>query len=169
VALFCQTICASWHLKVKVIIKNTIEFKNLVENNKRLLSIDYGANNIGLAISDRNQSISNPYLIIKRKGHKKDIEYILAIIRDLDIGGIILGWPTKPNGDESDICKLIQSFMSKLLLKYDIPIYLQDEFYSSMDAEQILKQLKVPYSKRDSMGDKVAASIILQSFLDQCN
>ena len=131
-----------------------------------LLGLDFGDKTIGIAVSDKSKTIATPIITIKRKGILKDIEKLLSILQEYDVGGIILGLPLSLNGSENERTKKVRKFAQEIIKCKDIKISFQDERYSS---DVIYKELRKNSLSKDKIKkkiDQMAASYILQGFLD---
>lgn len=128
----------------------------------RCLGIDYGRRRIGLALSDPTLLIATPLIIIENRGIKKTMTQILDIIQKNDVKQIVIGLPLHVNGSESEMsCEARQFGAAFTALGF--PVEFVDERYTSFEAESIIGNH--PQSK--NLIDKVAASIILQIYLDE--
>lgn len=134
----------------------------------RLIALDVGTKTIGLAITDDTQSIITPVETIYRKGNKKDIPILLNIFREKKVKGIIVGLPLSFNDKETDCSNFIRRFANNLSLETELPIFFQDEKLSSFEAEDLMLD-KVGFNKTKKVVDKIAASYILESFLNNKN
>lgn len=128
----------------------------------RCLGIDYGRRRIGLALSDPTLLIATPLVIIENRGLKKNLLRIMDIVEKNDVGQIVVGLPLHVNGDESEMSREVRHFGS-MFTALGLPVAFVDERYTSVEAESIIGD--DPKSK--SLVDKVAASIILQMYLDE--
>ncbi|MCM1404197.1 MAG: Holliday junction resolvase RuvX [Prevotella sp.] len=128
----------------------------------RCLGIDYGRRRIGLALSDPTLLIATPLVIIENRGIKKTLMQILDIIQKNDVHQVVVGLPLHTNGDESEMSREARQFGSHIVaLGY--PVEYVDERYTSFEAESIIGNPR----QSKNLIDKVAASIILQLYLDK--
>ncbi len=132
----------------------------------RYMGLDYGNSRIGIAFSDLSGTIASADSIYKRKDEKADIEYLTKLALSKDVRHIVIGLPLNADGTESEMSKSVKDFGQKLFDKSQIEIFYQDERYTSFEAEEYLKEARIPWEKRKALLDKVAAQIILQDFLD---
>ncbi len=132
----------------------------------RYMGLDYGNSRIGIAFSDLSGAIASADSIYKRKDEKADIEYLTKLALSKDVRHIVIGLPLNADGTESEMSKCVKDFGQKLFDKSQIEIFYQDERYTSFEAEEYLKEARIPWEKRKALLDKVAAQIILQDFLD---
>ena len=128
----------------------------------RCLGIDYGRRRIGLALSDPTLLIATPLIIIENRGIKKTVLQIMDIIQKNDVKQIVVGLPLHANGDESEMSAEARRF-GDVFMALGFPVEYVDERYTSYEAESMIGNH--PQSKK--LIDKVAASIILQVYLDE--
>ncbi|MCQ2382670.1 MAG: Holliday junction resolvase RuvX [Clostridia bacterium] len=128
----------------------------------RCLGIDYGRRRIGLALSDPTLLIASPLVIIENRGIKKTVLQILDLIKKNDVGQIVVGLPLHTNGNESEMSHEARQF-GDVFRALGYPVEFVDERYTSFEAEEMIGNH--PQSKK--LIDKVAASIILQMYLDE--
>lgn len=137
--------------------------------NKRVLGIDVGDVRIGVAVSDPGLLISQGLSYIKRIGYSKDIAAIKDIcIKYGDIETIVVGLPLLMSGIEGEQARKTKEFASKLE-ENGFNIIFQDERLSSVSATSVLINNGVRREKRKNFVDQIAATIILQSWLDKYN
>ncbi len=134
----------------------------------RYLGLDLGSTTLGMALSDKTNTIATSYKTIKhQENYDLLIEEISQIVKELEIDGIVLGFPKNMNNTIGEKGNLSIEFKEKLEKKLNIPIYLQDERLSTKSATDMLIQGNVSRKKRKSVVDSIAATIILQTFLDK--
>ena len=103
------------------------EFKTNISNNSRLLGIDPGKKNIGLAICDENKRVATPLKTIKKHKFKDLIKEINEIIKDNQIRGIVIGHPINMDGSFGKSSRSAVDFSKNLSKNVTIPIVLWDE------------------------------------------
>ncbi|MBR2858016.1 Holliday junction resolvase RuvX [bacterium] len=134
----------------------------------RYLGLDLGSKTLGVAISDKMGLIASSYKIIR---HNEDydglVEEIQKIVQDLDIGAIVLGFPKNMNNTVGYKGELSLQFQKKLQDVLSVPIYLQDERLTTKIATDVLIQGNISRKKRKKVVDGIAATVILQSYLDR--
>ncbi len=130
------------------------------------MGIDFGMARIGIALSDDTKFLASPYETYRRKGEEIDIKYLLTLIQEKKVDEIVCGLPMNMQGEEQDIAKLTRAFMDRLKQSIDVNIIFVDERLSSVMAEEMLKETERDWKKRKEKLDSVAASIILQDYLD---
>ena len=128
----------------------------------RCLGIDYGRRRIGLALSDPTLLIATPLVIIENRGIKKTVLQIMDIIQKNDVKQIVVGLPLHANGDESEMSREARQF-GEVFVALGFSVEYVDERYTSFEAESIIGNQR----ESKKLIDKVAASIILQVYLDE--
>ena len=152
-----------------MLIEDINEFFSLIPTKKRVLALDIGTKTIGLSISDFTYKIASSLLTIKRKKFTRDAEELIAIIHESDVGGLVVGLPINMDGSEGAKCQSVRQFVRNFLKIHDIPVAFHDERLSTCAAEGTLLEADMSRQKRKLVIDKVAASYILQPFLDKYN
>jgi len=142
------------------------DFIDQINIAQTLLGLDFGDKTIGIAVSDKSKTIATPIITIKRKGTLKDIEKLLSILQEYDVGGIILGLPLSLNGNENEGTKKVRKFAQEIIKCKNIKIAFQDERYSSDVIYKELRKNSISNKKIKKKIDQMAASYILQGFLD---
>ena len=134
----------------------------------RYLGLDLGTKTIGLAISDKTGLIASSYKVLHHDDNPNScLDDLLNIIKKEQIEALVLGLPKNMNNTLGDRAKATLKFKEFLESNLNIPIYLEDERLTTKSAEAILIKGDTSRKKRKKVIDKVAATIILQSFLDQ--
>ena len=142
------------------------EFKKKIGANSRVLGIDPGKKNIGIAISDDKRLVATPFKTIKKKGHDSALIEISKIIEENNIGGIIIGNPINMDGSFGQSSQSAIDFAKNISKNITIPITMWDERLSSEGAFNLTKGLNTNVSKRIENLDKNAAAFILQGAID---
>ena len=132
----------------------------------RVLGLDLGSKTIGVAISDEFGWTAQALEVIQRKGMIRDIERIKQLIKEYQIGDIVIGLPKNMNGKEGEQAKKVQRFLEELQTKVNLPIKTWDERLSTVMAEKTLLEGDLSRAKRKKIIDKAAAQVILQGYLD---
>lgn len=134
----------------------------------RYLGLDLGSRTLGIAISDATGFIASSYKTIRHnEEYDKLLEEVVNLVKEKNIEGIVLGFPKNMNNTIGPKGELSLEFKEKLEKLIDIPIYLQDERLTTKSATDLLISGNVSRKDRKKVVDSVAATIILQSFLDQ--
>ncbi|MCX7701764.1 MAG: Holliday junction resolvase RuvX [Gemmataceae bacterium] len=132
----------------------------------RLLGVDYGQVRVGLAICDSEQRIASPLTIYKRRDPATDADFFRQLATREEVSGIVVGLPVHMSGDEGGKAKEARAFGEWLAQITGLPVAYWDERFSTLTAEEHLRQAGLSYQRRRERLDKVAAQIILQSYLD---
>lgn len=132
---------------------------------KRLMGLDYGDVRIGIALSDLSQTIASGLETYRCKGLEKDLEYISRLAKENEVECFIVGLPLNMDGTPGERAEKTQNFGKKLEEISNIPVKYVDERLTSVEAEEILISAGVRREKRKELIDKVAATLILESYL----
>ncbi len=132
----------------------------------RILAIDPGEKNIGLAISDPTGSIANPLTVIKHTSRPEDAVAIVKIAQEKAVGLIIIGQNLDDEGTPTFQGRLATRLGGAIRGKSDIPVEFWDESGSTQSARQARIAMDVSRAKRRGHLDEIAATVILQSYLD---
>ncbi|WP_264337837.1 MULTISPECIES: Holliday junction resolvase RuvX [unclassified Wolbachia] len=149
--------------------RNPDEFLKSIPRDKRIMCLDMGEKQIGVAFSDKTQLIATAHSIYYRRNISKDLGYLYRIFKENEAGSIVIGLPFKIDDQETEWCKAIIQFANKIIKKCKINIYLQDESLSTSLATHALKITGISITKSKKIDDKIAACIILQRTLDKIN
>jgi len=145
----------------------TIEkFKKNIDNNSRLLGIDPGKKNIGIAICDENKVVATPLKIIKKNKFQILLKEIQEIIKENNIKGVVIGNPINMDGSFGKASQSATGFAKNLSINITIPIVLWDERLSSEGSFKITRDLGSNVTDRVKKLDKNAAAFILQGAID---
>lgn len=133
----------------------------------KIVCLDIGTVRIGVATSDIMEIIASAYEVYKRKNTDEDAKHIANIITNLNAGEVVIGLPLKMDGSEGQSVEMARDFGDKLSKLISVPIIYQDERLSTVTAEKILIESGVRREKRKGKIDSIAATIILQTYLDK--
>ena len=132
----------------------------------RVMGLDIGTKRIGIALSDPLLITAQPFDTIERIPEKSALEKLEDIIKAYNVNKVVAGLPIMMNGDFGVQAQDCKSFGEKISQKAKIDVIFVDERLTSFQAEEILKSQKAKYTKNKGLVDKIAASIILQEYLD---
>lgn len=134
----------------------------------RYLGLDLGSRTLGVAVSDKTGLIASNYKTIK---HEEEYDRLVLeveeLVKELEIDEIVLGFPKNMNNTIGPKGELSLEFKNKLEEKINIPVVLQDERLSTKSATDMLIEGNVSRKNRKKVVDSVAATIILQNYLDR--
>lgn len=131
----------------------------------RILSIDFGSRRMGLAVSDPLGITAQGLETLERKNKRRDFARLEKIIREYQVAEIVLGNPLRMSGEAGTQSQKVADFAEELRQKFAIPIHLFDERLTSAEANRILRDADLSIQKRAQAVDRMAAVLILQSFL----
>lgn len=133
---------------------------------KRVMGLDVGDKTIGVAVSDPLGLTSQGITTIRRKGIKTDLIELREIIDEYNVEKVVIGLPKNMNNTLGPQGEKVVKFSEKFKKEFDIEIIFQDERLSTVSAERMLISSDVRRDKRKKVIDKVAATFILQTYLD---
>ena len=134
----------------------------------RVMALDVGDVRIGIAVSDLMGIIANPLETYTRKGNLDvDASYVAALAKEKEVTQIVSGLPLGLKGQENEQTAKTREFIDKLREVCGIPIEYLDERFTTLSAERVLIEGNVRRENRKKVIDKVAATIILQNYLDR--
>jgi putative Holliday junction resolvase len=133
----------------------------------RVLGIDLGSKRIGIAASDRSGTIATPLSVLQRSGSlPADYKAIAAIVLEEEAVAIVVGLPLNMDGSEGSAARNARIEAERLTTVVGVPVYVHDERRSTVEADRVLMERKMNAQDRRKVVDKVAAAVILQSWLD---
>ena len=132
----------------------------------RILAIDHGSKRIGIAISDELQMIAQPMEYIPAEPFADFLVRLKQILQEKQVELILVGMPRNMNGSYGPAALKVQDFVATLNRALTVPIKTWDERLTSAQANRYLIEGNVRRDKRKEKVDKMAAAILLQSFLD---
>lgn len=135
----------------------------------RKIAVDLGDVRIGLASSDIMGIIASGSETYYRKGGEIDLDYVAQFAKEKQADTIVIGLPINMDGTEGERAQISREFGEALKSKTDCTIVYVDERLTSKSAERLLISADMRREKRKTVIDKVAAAIILQSYLDKIN
>ena len=142
------------------------ELKDKLDNKARLIGLDIGTKYIGIAICDDRRKIATPFKTLDYINMSRLTADLKDIIEENNIKGIIVGYPINMDGTIGPKAQSSNSLADNLNKDTDLPILLWDERLSTAVVEKMLISADISRNKRKKNIDKLAASYILQGFLD---
>jgi putative Holliday junction resolvase len=131
-----------------------------------LIGFDFGSRRIGVAVGETTTRIASPLGAIEGEANEVRFEAIGRIVEEWHPKGFVVGRPKHSDGSEHEVARLAEKFGRRLEARYNVPVMYVDETLTSAEAEASLKATRTrPGSKADV--DALAATLILQSFLDE--
>jgi putative Holliday junction resolvase len=132
----------------------------------RILGLDMGTKRIGVAMSDELLLTAQGSETIERRSPLADIGRIAALVRDNGVSEVVVGLPLNMNGSEGPKAKEVAAFVGELSKAVDVPIKTWDERLTTAQVERVMLEADISRAKRKKNADKLAAQVILQSYLD---
>ncbi len=135
----------------------------------RMLGLDYGSRTVGVAVSDSLGITAHGVETITRKEENKlrrTLARIEQLIQEYKIEMIVLGYPKNMDDSIGDRAKKTEEFRDMLVRRTGLPVILWDERLTTMEANEILMESGVRRENRKSVIDKIAAVLILRSYMD---
>ena len=133
----------------------------------RILALDVGTKNIGMAICDPLGITAQSLPTIRRKGQtEKDVQFVTDAVKEYAVETIVVGLPKNMNGTEGPSCDMAKEFAAEVEKAVDTPIVFWDESLTSRIAENAMIEADLSRKKRKQKVDSLAAILILQNYLD---
>ena len=128
------------------------------------MGLDIGDKRIGVALSDPQGILASPLTIINCQNEAADIETIIDIVNQHQVGRVIVGLPRSMNGSLGKQAERVTAFVRSLGKQTKIPIEFRDERLSTVSARRLIRDTKKKKVRHD---DAIAAALILQAYLDE--
>jgi putative Holliday junction resolvase len=135
------------------------------EVSRRILSLDFGARNLGLAVSDELGLTAQGLPTYRRSNKRNDFDYLRRLIKQYGVAEIVMGLPLRMSGDEGIQSEKVHVFADELRRKFKLPVHLFDERLTSVEANRVLRESEMSIRRRAEVVDQLAAVLILQAFL----
>lgn len=132
----------------------------------KILALDIGVKRTGVAISDESLTFSFAREVIDMNDKKRWANQIAQMVEDEEIAKIVVGLPLNHHGEAGEDAKRIREYVGILTSRVSVPVIEWDERFTTVQAERTLITADISRKKRKEVIDKVAAQIILQSYLD---
>jgi putative Holliday junction resolvase len=132
----------------------------------RILAVDYGEKRIGLAVSDELGITASPLMTLARRSDDETVRQIAQLASKLRVTQIVVGLPRRTDAQEGEMERKVKAFAEKLRQAVSVPVVLFDERFTTRIAEQVLLEADLSRRKRKQVRDRLAAAILLQSFLE---
>lgn len=132
----------------------------------RILGLDVGSKTIGLAVSDPLGITAQGLQTLRRKNKKTDFGQLQKIVTQYGIVEFVVGYPLRMSGEEGAQAEKMQLFAEELRKKFGLPVHLWDERLTSAEANRVLRDSEMSIQRRGEVVDRLAAVLILQSWLD---
>lgn len=134
---------------------------------QRILGLDVGSRRIGVAVSDPLGITAQGVETLERKNKRYDFDHLRRVIRDYDVREIVVGLPLRMSGAEGTQSEKMRAFAEDLRNRFGLPVHLWDERLTSAEANRFLRETDLSIEKRGKAVDRMAAVLILQSWMEQ--
>ena len=134
-------------------------------NGQRILAIDHGSKRIGFALSDELGWTAQPLETYHRRNPEADIRHIQGLVREHGVSQVLVGMPFRLDGEMGPAAKVVEAFVQALEPALSVPVVIWDERMTTCAAEDLLIAADVGRRKRKGIVDRIAAAILLQSYL----
>lgn len=145
---------------------NTFTTAQPIDQPQRILALDFGARNIGLAVSDELGVTAQGLPTLRRSNKRNDLDHLRRMIRKFNIAEMVMGLPLRMSGSEGIQSEKVQVFAEELRRKFKLPVHLYDERLTTVEANRVLRETDMSIRHRAGVVDQLAAVLILQSFLE---
>jgi putative pre-16S rRNA nuclease len=134
----------------------------------RAIALDLGERRIGVAVSDSDGRVATPVTVLQRtKDRPRDHRAIAALVAEYDADAVVVGLPLSLDGGRGTAALAVLEECDALARHIDLPIHTHDERFTTTTAERVLADQQLDGRARRKVVDMVAASIILQDWLDR--
>jgi putative Holliday junction resolvase len=130
------------------------------------MGLDVGSRRIGIAVSDLLGITAQGIETLQRRNKKYDFQQLRRLLRDYHVSEIVVGLPRRLSGADSAQTERVQEFARELRDRFQLPVHLWDERLTSVQANRLLKEAELSIEKRAAAVDRMAAILILQSYMD---
>jgi len=133
----------------------------------RVMALDLGSKRIGVAVSDLTGTIASPHSVIDRSSSPRhDHDTIRRLVLDEEAEALVIGLPLSLDGSTGPAAKAVIDEAKRIGTVVGVPIHLQDERLTTVAADRLLREADLSATQRRRFVDKVAAAVILQTWLD---
>jgi putative holliday junction resolvase len=133
----------------------------------RILGLDVGSKTIGMAVSDPLGITAQGLETIRRRNKRVDLERLAQIIQQYEISEIVVGYPLRLSGSEGTQAEKMRHFAEEVRQRFNLPVHLWDERLTSAEANRVLRDSEMSIKRRSEVVDRLAAVLILQSWMDR--
>lgn len=134
---------------------------------RRILALDVGSKTIGLAVSDPLGITAQGLETLRRKNKRTDFDALARVLEEYEVSEIVVGYPLRMSGAAGPQADRMAEFAEQLRHRFQLPVHLSDERLTTAQAGRVLRETDMSIRRRGQVVDRLAAVLILQSFLDQ--
>ncbi|MCR8655770.1 Holliday junction resolvase RuvX [Paenibacillus endoradicis] len=132
----------------------------------RVMGLDYGDRRIGVAISDAFRWTAQGLTVVETRRDGGELDRLVEIALENEVSEVVVGLPKNMNGTIGPRGEICKAFAQQIGEKLGLPVHLWDERLTTVAAERTLKEAEISLKKRKQVIDKMAATLILQNYLD---
>lgn len=133
----------------------------------RILGLDVGERRIGVAVSDELGWTAQPVTVVDNGPEEEAVEVIVRLAQQYDVRAVVIGLPRRTDGTYGPETDYVRAFGDEIGQIINVPVHYQDERFSTVEAERTLISSGMRRTRRRQVIDRVAAGIILQTYLDR--
>jgi len=137
-----------------------------MSSQRRILGLDVGSKRIGVAVSDPLGITAQGLDTIQRQNKRRDREALRAVLSKYEVAEIVVGLPLRLTGAEGTQSEKMREFADDLKTQFGLPVHLWDERWTSTEANRLLRETNLSIEKRGKAVDRMAAILILQSWME---
>jgi putative holliday junction resolvase len=131
------------------------------------MALDVGDVRIGVALSDETGTLAWGLVTLRSVGPRKDVQALAALVREHEVGEIVVGLPLRLDGSLGPQAEKVGAFVERLVRGLRLPVVTRDERLTSVAADERLAEAGVKRRDRKARVDQAAAALILQEYLDE--
>jgi putative Holliday junction resolvase len=132
----------------------------------RILGLDFGSKNIGLAVTDELGITAQGLPTLRRTNKRNDLDHLRRAIKQYGVSELVMGLPLRLSGQTGTQSDKVEAFAEELRKKFKLPVQLFDERLTSVEANRVLRESEMSIRRRAEVVDQMAAVLILQGFLE---
>jgi putative Holliday junction resolvase len=155
--------CSATHLQL---IDNEKIYDKIKVQSGTVLAFDFGERRIGIAVGEHLINSANPLTTIDNESNEVRFAAITQLVNEWQPKLLVVGLPLSLDGSETDVTQLCKKFARRLNGRFNLPVIMIDERYSSTEASQLLNETGIRGRAQKAMLDQVAAQTILRSYFD---
>ncbi len=133
---------------------------------RRILALDVGSKTIGMAVSDPLGITAQGLETLRRKNKRTDFDALTRVLEQYEVAEIVVGYPLRMSGAVGTQAEKMAGFAEQLRQRFQLPVHLWDERLTSAEAGRVLRDSEMSIRRRGEVVDRLAAVLILQSFLE---
>lgn len=148
------------------LIDNEKVYDKIKVQSGTVLAFDFGERRIGIAVGEHLISSANPLTTIDSESNEVRFTMITQLVNEWHPKLLVVGLPLSLDGSETEVTQLCKKFARRLNGRFNLPVIMIDERYSSTEASQLLNESGIKGRAQKAMLDQVAAQTILRSYFD---